>query len=221
MKIKAIIFDLDGTVVNSLEDLKDAANYSLRAFGYPEHDENAYKYFVGNGARKLIERAVPKGTSRDDTDKVFALYSEYYPKHSMVKTAPYPQIPEVLKTLKDRGYLLAVVSNKPDNQTQIIMNALFEKGLFTVVSGYKPEYPTKPDPSLTLAVIKSLGLTPEQCLFVGDSGVDMQTAQNSGAFPVGVTWGLRKRDELEENGAKEIIDDAVELLGVVSRCEKL
>jgi len=213
--IKAVLFDLDGTLVNSLQDLCDSTNYALQKHGFASHETSAYKYLVGNGIVTLIERALPesdRGTAKQQM--VFDEFMAHYRKHFLDKTKPYENISECLKQLKDAGIKLAVVSNKADEMAKKVVSELFSDE-FSVVVGKKENYPTKPDPSLTLEVIKQLGATPEECVFVGDSGVDMATAKNAGCKAVGVLWGFRLRDELIENGADYLLGDANEIAPLV------
>lgn len=208
--IKAVLFDLDGTLVNSLDDLADSVNFALAQMGYPTHETEKYKYFVGNGMKKLIKRATDDNADRQ---RVYEIFMERYRTHSLQKTAPYEDIHKLLSALADRGIKTAVVTNKAEKNAREISMHFFGGALS--VYGQREGVPTKPDPTLTLIAIKELGVEPYECLFVGDSGMDMAVGVNSGAVPVGVTWGFRKREELLENGAKHIIDKPLELLELI------
>lgn len=208
--IKAVLFDLDGTLINSLDDLADSVNYALAELGYPTHETEKYKYFVGNGMKNLIKRATPEGADRQ---KVYELFMDRYHSHSLEKTAPYDDIITLLSALRDRGIKAAVVTNKAEANARAISAHFFGSSL--LVFGQREGIPTKPDPTLTLIAMKELGVKPQECLFVGDSGMDMAVGVNSGAKPVGVTWGFRKREELLENGAKHLIDKPLELLELI------
>ncbi len=209
--IKAVLFDLDGTLVNSLEDLADSTNYALKKYGFPIHETEKYKYFVGDGMQKLIERVLPENSRDNDTKaKVFESFWNYYAKHYLDKTVAYEGIHNVIETLKNKGILVAAVSNKADQMAKIVINKIFGD-VFDFVTGKREGYPTKPDPKLTLEVIKELGVTPKECVFVGDSGMDMLAAKNSGCIAFGVLWGFRKADELRLNGADYLFENPNEI----------
>jgi phosphoglycolate phosphatase len=214
--IEAVLFDLDGTLLDTLDDIADCANAALSMNGYPVHDTEAYKYFVGSGVDALIKRIVPGGSvSPEELESVNKNYAELYAKHATDKTRPYDGVLELLEALKSRGLKSAVVSNKPDPATRQTVAYFFGDGSFDFVIGNRPGMPLKPDPAIALLAIKSIGSQPERCLYVGDTGTDMTTAQNSGCVPVGVTWGFRERDELLSCGAKFLIDSPEELLALI------
>ena len=209
---KAVIFDLDGTLLNTIDDLGNSVNYVLEKHNYPTFSIEEYKYKVGNGMRKLIERSLPKSEQTDETiEQVLAEFMAYYGEHKMDKTAPYDNIEQLLKTLKQKGIKTAVVTNKAHISAKPLMDEVFPD-LFDAVIGQKEGVPTKPDPTSVFAVLKKLGVSADECLYLGDSGVDMQTAKNAGIFGIGVLWGFRKADELIENGAKKLINNPQELL---------
>ncbi len=209
---KAVIFDLDGTLLNTIDDLGDSVNYVLKKHNYPTFSIEEYKYKVGNGMRKLIERSLPENKLNDETiEQVLAEFMAYYSEHKMDKTAPYDNIEQLLKTLKQKGVKTAVVTNKAHISAKPLMDEVFPD-LFDAVIGQKEGVPTKPDPTSVFAVMKELGVSADECLYLGDSGVDMQTAKNAGIFGIGVLWGFRKADELIENGAKKLIGKPQELL---------
>ena len=213
--IKAVIFDLDGTLVNSLYDLADSTNYALQVMGYAAHETEKYKYFVGDGMPKLIERALPEN-ARDEKTKAETLkiFMDYYRAHYVDKTCVYDGIIELLHNLSNKGVKLAVVSNKIQEMAVTVTNKLLGEKI-GLVCGKQEGYPAKPDPTLTLKVISDLGVTPRECLFVGDSGMDMLVAKNAGCTAVGVTWGFRDREELLNNGADFIVNHPSEILKVV------
>lgn len=209
MKIKCCIFDLDGTLINSLYDLADAMNYALAQSGFPTHDREKYRFMVGSGISVLADRAmvVPGGTDEEKKKAVLADFNKYYAEHYADLTRPYEGIPELLDELDRRGIGYCVLSNKPDVFTQEIIRRLFPGRKFSAVWGKREDYPRKPDPSSVLAMIESIGAVREECLYIGDSDVDMQTGANAGIRKIGVSWGFRPVSELIGAGA-EIIADA-------------
>ena len=212
MSIKAVVFDVDGTLLNTYEDLANAVNYALRTKGLPEQKAEKYKYFAGNGTDMMIKRALPEYCRTDETvNEIRPLYFEYYNAHTGENTRPYDGIPELLSELRARGLKLGVVSNKIDFMTKIVIKEYFGD-IFDYVTGQRDGVPAKPDPAMVFDVMKSFGVSAEECLFVGDSGVDAETGKNSGAFMVGVLWGFRDEKELRENGAKAVISKPSELL---------
>lgn len=214
--IKAVLFDLDGTLLNTIDDLADSANYALSQRGYPSHDTEAYKYFVGNGMAKLLERVLPgEKRSQEEIAALRDIYASYYESHAFDKTRPYEGIPELLDELRKRGLRLGGVSNKPDDQTQLTVSRMFNSDAFDFVTGNRPEFPLKPNPDVVFHVLRALHTLPGECMFMGDTGIDMQTAKRSGCTAVGVTWGFRKKEELDENGADYVIDAPSELLNLL------
>lgn len=213
--IKAVIFDLDGTLVDSIADLCNSSNFALKKYGFPQHELYKYNYFVGNGMTNLIERVIPKEALNKETfQKVYDAFIEHYSSNYLVNTAPFDGIKESLKTLKENGILLAVLSNKKDEFTKRIAKVLFGD-LFDIVSGKKEGNPLKPDPASTLDILNRFGVSPSECAFLGDSGVDMETAVNSGCLPVGVLWGLRASEELKNCGAKHLIHNPTEIASFI------
>lgn len=213
---KYVVFDLDGTLVNSLFDLADSVNKALEKNGLPAHPYDAYKYFVGNGRAKLIERAM--GDAASD-EKLRALvtkdYDDDYLIHCLDKTKPYDGIVEMLLKLQQNGVKINVLSNKPDEFVKNMLDKLFEGISFDIAWGKKAEYPTKPDPSSVLAVLDKLSADKKDCLYVGDSNVDVITAKNAGLDFCGVLWGFRTKEELENEGAKTTVTSADELYKVI------
>ena len=216
-KVKAVIFDMDGTVANTLASIAGFGNAALKAHGFPEIETERYRQLVGNGADVLMRRMLAAAGAPGDEATVQALrktYDELYESDPTRLVEPYPGILELLRAVRKAGVKTAVLSNKPDNMTCFIADALFP-GLFDIVHGQRAGIPKKPDPTAVRALCAELGVTPEDCLYVGDSGVDMQTGANAGIVTVGVTWGFRGADELKENGAVHLADDAEALLNLI------
>ena len=183
--IQAVLFDLDGTLVDTLGDLADATNEALRRRGFPEYPEEQYRQMVGNGARRLIERALGERCTPELTGQLLADFVRIYDEGCLRRTAPYPGIPEAVTALKERGLRLAVVTNKPEEQADKIVRHFFGPHVFTCVVGGRPGRAAKPDPAAALEVLAALGVPPAAALFVGDSDVDMQTAHNAGMRSAG------------------------------------
>lgn len=210
---RAVIFDLDGTLLDSLADIADSMNLVLAAMNLPTHPRESYRYFVGSGMETLVRRALP-ADRRDQAraaEAVDAMRQEYQRRWHR-QTRPYAEIPELLTALAQRRVKLAILSNKPDDFTQMSVAALLQAGLFQQIRGAGPDTPRKPDPTGALALADQLALPPEQILYVGDSGIDMQTAKSAGMFAVGALWGFRDARELQENGADALIARPLELL---------
>lgn len=215
MKFKGVIFDLDGTLVNSLEDIADAMNSVLQALNYPTHSYEAYQYFIGSGLRNLVSKSLP-ATQNDEKqiDSCFHLMIEVYRDACTRKTKPYDGIFELLDHLISRNMKLSVFSNKADALTKEITAALFPN-YFDPIVGLTTESLKKPNPFEALEISKSLGLKTEEIIFVGDSGIDMQTATNANMFAVGVLWGYRPKEELISNGAKYLLSNPLDLIPIL------
>ena len=197
-----IIFDLDGTLLNTIADLAQSTNHALQALGYPTHPESAYNFMVGNGINKLFERALPEGEkSEENVLRVRKEFVPYYDVHNADKSRPYPGIPELLAALKAEGIQTAVFSNKADPLCGKIIEHYFGAGKFALVRGSRPNVPTKPDPTGVYALMADLGAKPETTLFVGDSDVDILTGHNAGLPAMGALWGFRGEAELTAAGA--------------------
>ena len=213
--IKAVLFDLDGTLADSLIDLADGVNHAISQFGFPTHDVEAFKYFVGDGIPKMIERALPESNRNTDTvNKIKDIFLPYYAIHYADNTYAYSGMPELVNTLKARGFIVAVVTNKEQNMANEVVTSLYGD-VFDLIFGKRDGIPAKPDPTAALMAMEELNVTPEECIFIGDSSMDVATAVNSGAVPVGELWGFRKEDELLANGAKYIISRPQELLDII------
>lgn len=214
--IKAIIFDLDGTLLYSLEDLANACNYALNTLEFNTHEVEAYKHFVGNGREKLIERILPEDSRGEETiKKALELFDYYYGKHMLDMTKPYEGIVDLIEELKLRHIKLAVVSNKPHEFAVDVVKKYFNDD-FEVVYGQRPNYATKPDPATVYEVMEELQVNKMECIYVGDSNVDIKTAINADVQSVGVIWGFRGQGELEEAGADYLINKPSELLGIIN-----
>ena len=200
--MKAVIFDMDGTILNSLEDLKNSVNHALRKNGLPERDISEVRLFVGRGMNYLVNKAVPEGTAPDVEEAVLESHKAYYPLHSADNTRPYPGIIEVLRDLKAAGYKTAVVSNKADENVARLVDQYFA-GLFDVSVGGRDGVPRKPARDLVDIALSELGVSADEAVYVGDSDIDVATAKNSGLPMVTVLWGFRTRDELIAAGADE------------------
>ncbi len=212
--INTIIFDLDGTLLNTLEGLKNSTNFALKKFNCPEITLEQTRSFVGNGVRKLIERAIPNGEKNPDFEKCLNTFKEHYSKTMYQKTVAYDGIEDMLTELKKRGIKTGVVSNKFDTAVKELCKNYFD-GLIIVAIGESPNVRKKPAPDSVLKAMEILGAKPENTLYVGDSDVDIQTAKNSNLKSVGVTWGFRDRELLEEEGADFIINTPCELLELI------
>ena len=212
--INTIIFDLDGTLLNTLEGLKNSTNFALKKFNNPEITLEQTRSFVGNGVRKLIERAIPNGEQNPDFEKCLNTFKEHYSKTMYQKTVAYDGIEDMLTELKKRGIKTGVVSNKFDTAVKELCKNYFD-GLIIVAIGESPDVRKKPAPDSVLKAMEILGAKPENTLYVGDSDVDIQTAKNTNLKSVGVTWGFRDRELLEEEGADFIINTPCELLELI------
>lgn len=204
MMLKAVIFDLDGTILNTIDDLADSANRVLAAHGYPLHPTEQYKTFVGNGIPKLIERMLPPDASPEEFEHTLAEFQRCYDLHKEDKTAPYAGIPEMLAALKAHGLKLCVLSNKQHDLSVKIVTHYFGSDTFDIIQGKADAFPAKPDPTSCNALIARLGIAKSDILYVGDSNVDMQTGANAGLTKCGVSWGFRSVEELTGAGADYI-----------------
>lgn len=211
---KAVIFDLDGTLADTIASITYCGNLALSRFGLPSFGEEDYKHFVGDGAAMLIRRALlAAGDERlEHFDEVYETYLEIFAKDCMYQVKPYEGICALLEELKRLSVRIAVLSNKPDRDSLRVVEALFGKGYFDFVQGQRADIPRKPDPAGVYRIMEAFGLSAGDFLYVGDSGVDMKTGRAAGIFTVGVLWGFRDRKELVENGADAVISKPLELL---------
>ncbi len=194
-----IIFDLDGTLLNTLEDLHACFNYAIELCGYPKRSLSEIRNFVGNGIKKAIERALPKGTSEEEIDKVIIIFKKYYQEHMTEYTKPYNGIIELLEELKEKGYKIGVVSNKYDKAVKALCKDYFGDLVQTAI-GESKEIEKKPNPNGVLKAIKEVNSTVERTIYVGDSEVDIQTAKNANVPCISVLWGFKDKEFLEANG---------------------
>lgn len=214
MQYKAVIFDLDGTLVDSLADLSDSVNLMLESYGFPTHEMEQYRYFVGNGSKKLMERTLPrdKAASAEFVEEALVKYKAIYKERLLEKTRPYNGVRELLAELKSRGIPLAVCTNKHNDAALTIVKILFVPGTFEEVLGDRPGFPKKPNPATPLEIASHLGVKPDEVAYLGDTSVDMETAVHAGFLPVGVLWGFRPEEELVKSGAKVLLKAPLELL---------
>lgn len=210
MKYKAVLFDMDGTVLNTLGDLAAAVNHTLREFSMPERSIAEVAAALGNGAAYLIAHTVPDGTPKELTDKVLAAYAPYYDAHCDILTGPYDGIVPLMEKLRDRGVKLTVISNKQDTAVKPLAEKYFP-GLLEIAVGESAEVRRKPNPDAVLAALRHIGVEREDAIYVGDTEVDLQTARNAGMECASVDWGFRTREQLVEIGAEHIFDTVQEL----------
>jgi phosphoglycolate phosphatase len=213
MKFEAAIWDLDGTLIDSLEDIGNSMNRVLQQEKLPPHGMDAYRVFIGDGIETLVYRSVPETHRGEETlSRLIAAMRQTYLRHMMDKTGPYPGIPEVLHELTARGLKQAVLSNKPDLPTQRIIADCLSNHVFQLVTGALPDVPKKPDPTAALAIAEKLSTPPGAVLYFGDTPTDMKTAVSAGMFPIGVLWGFRGAMELLDAGAKILVKTPGDLL---------
>lgn len=210
MAYQAVLFDMDGTVLDTLTDLTNAANAALRQFGLPEVPKEKVCASLGNGASWLIHACVPAGTDETLTQRVLAWYKPWYDAHCCIETRPYPGIEELMRRLKDRGIRQAIISNKPDPAVQELAERFFP-GLLETAVGESAAVRRKPDPDAVLAAAAKMGVAPLDCVYVGDTEVDLATARNAGMDCLTVSWGFRSEQQLREAGARDIAHNAEEL----------
>ena len=216
MKYEAVIFDLDGTLIDTLEDLKDSINFALEQHGMPERSLEEVHTFVGNGVKKLVFRSVPENTSEELRESCLKAFKAHYITNSMNKTRPYNGICGLVEKLKKNGVKLAVVTNKTQDAADAIMNEFF-KDDFEIIIGQIDGVAQKPQPDGVWYAIEKLGASKQNSVYIGDSEVDCLTAKNSGIPIIGVTWGFRGRKVLEENNADYIVDSPEEILNIITR----
>ena len=209
------IFDLDGTILYTLEDLKNSLNHALRSHGYPERTLEEVRRFVGNGVRKLVERGAPAGMDSAELDRLYETFHEHYKVHDLDNTRPYEGVPELMARLKEAGVRLAVVSNKVDYGVKALC-ARFYPGLFDAAIGETPDVAKKPAPDMVYKAMAALGADPARAVYIGDSEVDIQTARNAGLDEIIVTWGFRSPAELAPYGPKATAADTEALYRAIA-----
>ncbi|MGI6220197.1 MAG: HAD family hydrolase [Bacteroidaceae bacterium] len=215
---KLIIFDLDGTLVNSIADLACSTNYALKTCGFPEHQTDEYRYFVGSGISVLFERALPADArTEENIQKIRTSFLEHYNLHNTDHSRPYEGMPELLETLVRDGYKMAVASNKYQQATEQIIRKLFPGIPFFPVFGQREGVPRKPDPRIVEEILENTGTSRAETLYVGDSAIDMQTARQAQVTACGVTWGFRPRSELETYEPEYIVDKPAEIYSILKQ----
>ncbi len=214
--MKAVIFDLDGTLLNTIDTIKYYCDGALTKYGFNAIPVEKYKIMVGNGARLLIERAMTytREWTQAEFEDVYKAYNDAYDADTLYLTEPYPGIVEMLRHLKEKGFKTAVLSNKPDFATRDVVKTVFGEGAFDIVRGGIDGVPLKPDPAAVLNIIDELGLEKDEVMFVGDTKVDIATGKNAELYAVGVLWGFRDKAELKEAGADVIINDAAKIVEI-------
>lgn len=217
MRYKVAVFDMDGTILDTLQDLKDSINFALKENGFPERNLEEVRLFVGNGLKKLVERAVPENASLEQQEKVLESFNHYYPEHCDIHTKPYDGILELLQKLKSRGMKLAVNSNKPDYGVKELCKKYFD-GIFDVEIGIKEGIKTKPSPDALNKILELLDCEKQDAVYIGDSDVDIMTAKNAELRSISVDWGFRSKDFLKKSGAEKIVENCGELYAEL--CEK-
>lgn len=224
MSFKACIFDLDGTLCDSLESIACSANHALRDFGLKEAGPEEYKIFVGDGVDVLIRRLLTYcgEEASDSFEKVKERYLSYFKEGCLYHVKPYPGIVETLRELKKQGAKIAVLSNKPDENAKYVIQSVFpEEQLFDRVQGQSAAFPKKPDPAGALYIAEQFGVKPEECMYLGDTGTDMQTGTAAGMYTVGVLWGFRKKEELLEHGSDAVVQRPEEIADIYRQGEKV
>ena len=215
MKYRGIIFDLDGTLINTLGDLTDAMNHSLAQLGCPLRTQKECRRMIGNGLAKFAERALPENCKhlRDNLQNIMV---SHYQQHCLIKTAPYEEIEEIVRLLGNKGVRLAVLTNKNQEPAEAIVRHFWDDGVFDPVIGICCGRKIKPDPQITLEILEQWQLAASEVIFVGDSEVDMQTANAAGVTPVGCEWGFRNKEQLQTAGAEILIQNPLQLLDILS-----
>ena len=213
---KAIIFDLDGTILDTIETIAYYGNLTLEKYGFAPIETKEYNFMAGNGAKHLIKSMLAASGSEDVKmfEKVFADYNEAYNRDTLYKTKVYDGIRELISAAKEKGIKLSVLSNKPHEATVDVLSKFFDEDVFDVKLGAREGVPLKPDPMAAIELAKDLGVEKEECIYVGDTDVDMKTGKSAGFYTVGVLWGFRGREELEKNGADVIVSQPSEIINL-------
>ena len=216
MKYDAVLYDMDGTTLDTLGDLTDSVNYALSQFSLPPVSPKKLAAFLGNGAKRLIDRSCPEGTDQETIDKAYAIYAPWYNDHCSIKTAPYEGILELMEKLRAMGIKQAVVSNKPDIAVRPLAERYFP-GLLELAVGDRVGFRRKPAPDTVLAAAEKMNIPVEKCVYVGDSEVDIETAENAGMDGIAVTWGFRSPEQLAQAGAKVMVNTVEELFAAITQ----
>ena len=219
-KYKAVIFDMDGTILNTLDDLTSAVNVTMDRFGYPRRTTEQVRRAVGNGVRKLIERVLPGGEHDPHFSEAYEFYVEYYTAHALIKTAPYDGIPELFRELRRNGIRCAVVSNKMHEAVVELTRIFFPDADYSCGEREDEGIRKKPWPDMVFDCLKALGVSNAEAVYVGDSDVDIETAENAGLECISVLWGFRDRDELLRKGAATMVSSPEELKAVLLGADK-
>jgi phosphoglycolate phosphatase len=213
---RAVIFDLDGTLLDTLKDIADSVNAELSRRGFPNHDSETYKYFIGDGIDNLVRRALPEAYRQTlNIDELVTLIEAEYAERMDTNTRPYPGIAALLNKLSESDIKMAILTNKPQMATDQAVSTMLSSWDFYPVFGAGDEYPVKPDPTAAREILRSLEISPEECIYLGDSEIDMQTAIAAGLYPVGALWGFRTAGELIGSGARRLVNYPTELLDLL------
>jgi len=215
MNCKSAIFDLDGTLLDTLQDLAYAGNQVLATRGFPQHPVEAYKQFVGDGLRVLMERITPAGADEVEIETCCALFSEIYGKCWDHQSRPYPGILAMLAKLRANGVRCSVLSNKPHQFTEVYIERFFADDDFEIVFGQREGVKKKPDPAGAIEIANLMQVAPADCIYIGDTSVDMRTGKSAGMFTIGVLWGFREKEELQQNNADMIVSSPMEIVDYV------
>ncbi len=217
MIYQAIVFDLDGTLINSLEEIASCCNHVLTSKGFKGHPLDSYRFFIGDGAAELVRRALPKGSQEDTIRMCYHKLMDRYSAICCETAVLYPGIPQLLDRLTERGIKMAILSNKAQTLAEKSVDRLLSSWKFEVVCGQRDAVPRKPDPAGAVEIAETLNLSPSCFLYLGDTAVDMKTSIAAGMFPVAALWGFRDKKELQENGAQELIENPLDILGLLDR----
>jgi len=218
MKFKSAIFDLDGTLLDTIIDLSNSMNAVLKKHGYMLHDYKSYKIFIGKGIKNLVKKALPsENINNEKLNKYLSEMEDEYSKRCFENTIPYPGIIELLNHMQNSSITISVYSNKADNFTKKMVKKYFPSINYAFIIGARENFKLKPDPSVPKEISESLGIKPEDFMYIGDSEIDMQTAVNSGMFPVGALWGYRNEKELVDNGAKLLLKNPMDLIDFIEK----
>ncbi len=213
MKFRAVLFDLDGTLLDTIDDLADSMNTVLKKFGFPRHEVEKYKYFVGDGMDILVRRALPESCRDEElVSSCIQAMKEEYSLHWADKTRPYSGIPELLDAFSSGGIQLSILSNKPHVPTVAVVSIMLAKWKFEMIIGVKEGVPKKPDPASAIGIANNLGILPQDFIYIGDTDTDMKTAIAAGMFPVGALWGFRTGEELIKAGARILVKNPADML---------